>query len=73
MSAALEATPAAPTPVSVKTAATDENDKKNDEKDFHVRLQCGGITFAGPRSSCGIGPAVIDQRYEIQTARLATF
>jgi hypothetical protein len=65
MSVALEATPAAPTPVAVKTAAADENDKKNDEKDFHVRLQCGGTTFAGRQGSCGIGPAVMAQTNEI--------
>ena len=65
MSIALEATPAAPTPVAVKTAAADENDKKNDEKDVYVRLQCGRTTFAGPQCSCGIGPAVMAQRNEM--------
>jgi len=42
----LQATTAAPAPMTIKAAAADEDDEKNDEKDFHVWLQCDGTTLA---------------------------
>ena len=48
---ALQAATRAPTPVTVKSAATQQQNNEDDEKDIHVRLQCGELTPVQPYSS----------------------
>lgn len=48
---------AAPTSVTIKAAAAEQDDEKNDEKDVHVWLQCVEATSARQRSSIGAGTA----------------